>query len=271
MSPLWRDEIGVYAGPTKVVLARMKKGLRPKCVAEDGEQVSSANCGDWQPALMQLQAMLDSGDWNDANVRVVLSDHWMRYAELPASADLTGSDERLGYARHVINETYGDIADSWKIAISRNAPRQASIICAMPSVLIDEISELFAARGQNVLSIQPHLLVAYNGWRQKLSAKASWFAAIDEGLLSALHVSNGRCDRVRSVRISGDWETEMRRIQKLGHMARGIPAEGPLYVDAPVWVRDTASGSNTALEWLKDCGEPDNIAHKVSLIKGLYI
>jgi len=271
VSPLWRDEIGVYVGPTKVVLARMQRGVRPRCVAEDGQSVPGSPAADWLPALTQLRAMLNEGAWQDANVRVVLSDHWVRYAELPWSPVLANRAERESFARHVIYDTYGTIADDWKVRLSRCVPNQSAIVSAVPAALLQDIDDLFAGYGQRIVSLQPHLLVAFNAWRDRLPAKASWFAVIDEGLLAAMHVSHGRCDRVRSVRISGDWEVEMRRIQKMGQLARGIPAEGPLYVDAPIWIREAASGSNAALEWLEDCGEPANIAHKVSLLKGLYL
>ena len=34
MSPLWRDEVGIFIGPRRIVLNRMSRGLRPACVAD---------------------------------------------------------------------------------------------------------------------------------------------------------------------------------------------------------------------------------------------
>ena len=34
MSPLWRDEVGLYLSPRRVVLTRMKRGIRPVHAAE---------------------------------------------------------------------------------------------------------------------------------------------------------------------------------------------------------------------------------------------
>lgn len=272
MSPLWRDEIGIYIAPTKVVLARMQKGVRPRCVMEDGETVEPANWGDWQPALDALSRHMQEDDWHDANARVVVSDHWTRYAELPWSPALASAAERELCARHVMQDTFGDIADQWVVAVSRALPGQTAIVSAMPIAFIEELKAVFAAQGIKLLSIQPHLLVAFNAWRDKLPGNAAWFAAIDDGMLAALHVTNGRCDRVRAVRISGDWSVEMRRMQKMGRLARGNPAEGPVFIDAPVGLREaTPDGDgNAALEWLQDHGEPANIAHRVAMLKGLY-
>lgn len=270
MSPLWRDEIGVFIGPAKVVLARMRRGLRPKCVAEQGVSVDVANSGDWQPAITALGQQLANELWQNANVRIVVSDHWARYAMLPWSPELVRPAERMAHARMILDSTYGDVADSWTISLSDNPPRTASIVSAIPTQLLDQLHTALASHKLNIVSLQPHLIVAYNGWRDKLPDSAAWFASIDDGSLAALHITDGRCDRVRSVRISDDWGAEMRRMQTMGRLAQGRPAEGQVFVDAPSWLRDEADTNNAALKWLEDDRAPQNIADKVSLLKGMY-
>jgi hypothetical protein len=272
VSPLWRDEIGIFLGPTKVVLARMKKGLRPKCVAEQGVSVETAHCGDWQPAVDEMRRQLRNDLWHSANVRFVVSDHWARYAVLPWSADLTRLAERETHARLILKNTYGDVADDWAISIGESPPRTASVVSAIPIRLISELQDLVAVFKLRLTSIQPHLIVAYNGWRARLPEAAAWFASIDEGSLAALHLTDGRCDRIRSVRLSDDWTVEMRRMQTIGRLAQGRPAEGKVFVDAPTWLRAAArTGTGTeALEWLEDKRPVQNIADKVSLLKAMY-
>ena len=270
MSPLWRDEIGIFLGPTKVVLARMRRGIRPKCIAEQGVSVEAVNSGDWQPTLESLRQQVANELWQDANVRVVVSDNWMRYAILPWSIDLTGPEERLSHARLILGKTYGDVADGWSVSLSDNPPRTTTVISAIPTALLEEIQSALSDYKLRMISLQPHLIVAYNTWREKMPKSAAWFASIDEGSLAALHVSDGHCDRVRSVRISDDWSVEMRRMQTMGRLAQGRPEEGRVFVDAPVWLRETTDISNADLEWLQDDSAPQNIADKVSLLKGMY-
>jgi hypothetical protein len=271
VSPLWRDEVGLFIGPRKLVFARMQRGIRPKCVAEQGISIEAANCGDWQPALDAIRRQLNSDLWRNANARIVISDHWTRYAVLPWSAELSGETERMTHARLVLSDTYGDIADEWTVSLSENVPSVATVISAIPTRLLDDLRAVLDEGKLRMISLQPQLIVAYNSWRDKMPDGAAWFACVDEESLAALHHTNGRCDRVRSVRISDDWTVEIRRIQTMGRLAQGRPAEGRVYVDAPIWLRETADERNTALEWLDDDPVPRNIADKVSLLKGLYI
>ncbi|MDH5620460.1 MAG: hypothetical protein OEY74_00115 [Gammaproteobacteria bacterium] len=270
MSPLWRDEIGIYIGPAKVVLARMRRGLRPKCVAEQGISVEHGDGGDWHPAIASLRQQVVSDLWHDANIRVVVSDQWTRYAILPWSPDLTSQDERMAHARLILNNTYGDVADDWSISLSDNPPLTTTVISAIPTRFLDELREALSGKKRRLVSLQPNLIVAFNSWRQKMPDATAWFASVDEGSLAALHLSNGTCDRVRSVRISDDWSLEMRRMQTMGRLAKKHPDEGRVFVDAPIWLRESTDTNNAALEWLVDDRAPQNIADKVSLLKGMY-
>jgi hypothetical protein len=270
VSPLWRDEIGIFVGPAKVVLARMQRGIWPKCVAEQGASVEQASDGDWQASIETLERQLANELWENANVRLVVSDHWTRYAMLPWSEELARPAERVAHARMILNSIYGDVADDWTISLSDSPPHTASIISAIPTRLLDDLDAVIAARQLRLVSLQPQLIVAYNSWRDRLPDSAAWFASIDEGSLAALHLSDGRCDRIRSVRISDDWSVEMRRMQTMGRLAQGRPAEGRVFVDAPSWLRISADKSNESLEWLEDNRPPGNIADKVTLLKGMY-
>ena len=271
MSPLWRDEIGIFVAPTKVVMARMRRGIRPKCIAEQGNCVESAHSGDWQPALDCLQKQVANELWHNANVRLVVSDQWTRYGVLPWSAELKRDEDRMSHARIILGNTYGDVVDGWTISLSDGPPNVAVVISAIPTVLLDELQTILSGNRLRLVSIQPHLIVAFNIWREKMPKSATWFASIDEGSLAALHLNDGHCDRVRSVRISDDWSVEMRRMQTMGRLAQERPDEGRVFVDAPVWLRESTDTTNAALEWLDDDSSPRNIADKVSLLKGMYL
>ena len=97
MSPLWRDETGILIGPGKIILARMSRGLRAKVVASDSADVLHENAGDWLPACDMLSSRLDEECWQDANARIVVSDHWARFASLPWNDEL--ASETIGKFR----------------------------------------------------------------------------------------------------------------------------------------------------------------------------
>jgi hypothetical protein len=270
VSPLWRDEVGIFVGPSKIVLARMRRGIRPKCIAEQGIPVAESADGDWSPALDTLGEQLDNEMWQDANLRVVVSDHWARFAVVPWSPELSKDAERITHAKMILTSTYGEMIDQWTTCLSDSPPNSPAIVSAIPTELLDQLEQIVATRKLRIVSLQPHLIVSYNSWREYLPDATAWFASIDDGSLSAMHLTNGRCDKIRSVRISDDWTVEIRRIQTMGRLAQNRTAEGRVYVDAPVWLRAVADKSNTALEWLDDDRVPQNIADKVSLLKGMY-
>ena len=68
MSPLWRDEIGIYLAPRKIVLMRMGRGLKPRVLAETGMTFDEGDFGTWASTLGGLAKSLDGAMWQRANV-----------------------------------------------------------------------------------------------------------------------------------------------------------------------------------------------------------
>jgi hypothetical protein len=268
VSLLWRDEVGVFVGPGKVALARMARGVRPKCVAERVTRFKNTDESDWQPACNALADQLDDSLWHDANARVVISDHWTRYAILPWSAAVSSEAERITHAKLILAATYGDLIDQWTVSLSDSRPQVAAIISAIPNDLLQQVNDLLPEHKLRLISLQPDLIVSYNSWRERLPDTAAWFASIDDGTLAALHLTDGKCDRVQSVRISDDWTVEIRRMQTMGRLARNRAGEGQVYVNAPVGLRSVADTESATLEWLDESMQPQNIADKVSALKG---
>lgn len=246
----FRDEVGIFVGPSKVLLVKMRGGLKPKCVAEQALAVEAADRADWGPALETLARELGQEAWQKARARVVISDQWAHYEVLPWSVELGKETERLAHARYLLAGTYGDVAEQWAIALSDAAPGAARLISAIPRALLSELQTVVSGHGLKLASLQPQLVATYNLWRHRLPRAPAWFATMDESTLVAMHLSDGRCDRVRSVRISDNWQLELQRIQTMGRLAQSRPAEGPVFVDAPLHVR-TMAGHDAAVTWLE--------------------
>jgi hypothetical protein len=252
VSPLWRDEVGVFLGPRRLVLNRLRRGLRPRCVSRWSAALEQPDLTDWSVALAALDAELAKSEWQQANLRVVISDQWARYGIVPWAAELRDEAERQSHARFVLANTYGDIVEHWTLGVSEHFPGCARIVSALPTRLLEELRARVGAHGLRLTSTQPHLVVAYNAWRHRLVGPAGWFVTIEEGSLAALHWSDGSWDRVHSVRISDNWEAELRRVQAFGRLTRARPAEGRVFIDAPAGLRTATSGTDPGLEWLDD-------------------
>jgi hypothetical protein len=72
VSPLWRDELGIYLAPQRVCAVRLKRGLKPAVSGEYEQALESDHVGHWGAALTAADALLSQPQWGGAAVRVVL-------------------------------------------------------------------------------------------------------------------------------------------------------------------------------------------------------
>ena len=125
MSPLWRDEIGAYMAPHKLALTRLARGVRPKTVGSTGWVNEIPGDMHWHAALAALDNLLGRKEWQGALLRMVVCDHWARYAMVPYAASLSGAGERLAHARHVLAGIYGEVVNEWTVTLADSRPGSA--------------------------------------------------------------------------------------------------------------------------------------------------
>ena len=256
MSPLWRDEIGAYLSPHRLCLVRMKRGMKPAPLAQHEQSLDSGSPGAWAPALGALDALLSQPAWQGARMRVVIADHWARYAIVPWIASLSSAEERVAHARQLLASIYGDVVSDWDVCVSEAPPQSARVVCAVPRTLLEGIRTICAGHAVKLLSLQPQLIAAYESWRHRLPPANAWFVTVERGSLAAARIGRDGWDRVHSVRIGSDWTRELKRLQTFGRLANSSPQEGQVYVDAPLAWREVAGAASAAapggLQWLEE-------------------
>jgi hypothetical protein len=267
VSPLWRDELGIYLAPHKLALARIGRGVHPRPVAEAGWQNPAQGDAHWSAVLAALDVQLSLPEWHDATVRVVLSDHWVRYAMVPHSDALSGDDERMAHARHVLTGIYGEVVAQWSVTLSDSRPGRPLLACAVPAALVDDLGLLLARHRLPLKSLQPQLVAAYNHWRGSLPDGGAWFVTLEQGTLAAARLVPGAWDRVHSVRIGADWPVELRRLQTFGRLASHSAHEGKVYVDAPAGLRAVADAGSADLVWLEEECAGETTAGKLEFLR----
>jgi len=267
VSPLWRDEIGIYLAPHKLALTRLSRGVKPKPVGEAGWVNEVEGDSHWSAALQGLDALLTQPEWQRANVRVVVADHWVRYACVPYSAALSGEAERVAHARHVLTGIYGEVVSQWTITLSDARPGRALVACALPAALVEDLHGVLARHALPLKSLQPQLISAYNHWRAKLPDGGAWFVSIEQGTLAAARLSPGGWDRVHSVRIGADWALELRRLQTFGRLASHSAQEGRVFVDAPAGLRLASGPAGADLVWLEEEQSGESTAGKLEFLR----
>ena len=271
MSPLWRDEVGVYLAPHRLYLVRLKRGTRPQPLAEHEQRFEMSAEQPWRGPLEALAALLGQAPWGGACTRIVFGDHWARYAIVPWAAALRSAEERLAHGRQLLSSMYGDAVASWDICTSEAPPQAARVACAAPSELLAGLRAACVAHGNALLSLQPQLIAAYAAWRHCLPASNVWFVSIEDGSLAAAYLGPRGWDRVHGVRIGSDWIRELKRLQTFGRLVRSDAHSGEVYVDAPhAWrVVAAAAGTEAGLRWLEEPKEPMNTLQRLGRARRL--
>jgi hypothetical protein len=259
VSPLWRDEVGAYLSPHHLCLVKMQRGVHPMLAAEHEQRFEGVKDESWTRALEALGTMLAQEPWRASRIRIVMADHWARYAIVPWVAALSSSEERLAHGRQLLGSAYGDAVAGWDVRISEAPPRATRVACAISGELIAAVRNLCLTHGCKLLSLQPQLVASYAAWRHALPESSAWFVSIEQGSMAAARLARHGWDRVHVVRIGSDWTRELKRLQTFGRLASHAPEEGRVYVEAPHAWREVAAataGSSDAggLQWLEESG-----------------
>src|SRR5438874_3785343 len=77
----------------------MKRGVKPTHLAEHEQRFEGARTDSWAAALDAFASLLGQPPWTGASTRVVIADHWARYAIVPWVAALNSAEERLAHGR----------------------------------------------------------------------------------------------------------------------------------------------------------------------------
>jgi hypothetical protein len=267
VSPLWRDEVGIYLAPRRVCMVRIGRGIRPSVMHEENHFEPQRAPG-WEAALTLLEAQLGQPPWPDARARIVLADQWVRYTVVPWSDALSSAEERMAHARQLMAGIFGDGLADWSVSLSEARPGASLLACAMPTALLEALRDMTARHRLKLATVQPHLIAAYNTWRHRLPTEAAaWFVTVEEGSLAALRMSGDGIDRVHAVRIGLDWARELKRLQTFGRLASGSPTDGRVYVDLPQALHGLRPESSSDLEWLDEPNPPLTTLHQLEHLR----
>lgn len=270
MSPLWRDEVAIYLAPRKIALARRGRGLKPVVGSATEIAVPGGHFADVRPALAKLAEVLAEPTWQNGSARVVVADPWARYGIVNWTGARLDDAGKLTHARYVLADAFGEGLADWSVSLADTPPGRSYVACAMHGQLKPLIDDALGAAKLQLVSLQPQLIVAYNVWRHRLPTDDAWFVSLDEGSLSAVHLSNGSWDRVHMTRLSNDWVVELERLRAFGRLSRNAGGGSRMFVDAPIWMRTNAPATGPELEWLEDDSAADGRAWELALLQRVY-
>lgn len=156
-----------------------------------------------------------------AKLEVILSNHLVRYAVLPWSSALSSEEEWMAYAQHLFASTYGVDAAGWRIRICEGGRGKTCVACAVDAALFDSIVAV-----ECVVSIQPHLMAAFNGRRKEFGKDPGWFVLHEPGRLTLGLVADGEWKVLRNRQAAADWRDSLQDLLHRETEASGAAACG---------------------------------------------
>ncbi len=166
----------------------------------------------WGNAAKTLEAALAELQKKPAFARVILSNHFVRYAMVPWSESLSNDAEEAAYAKHCFSQLYGADAESWELRLNQDIAGAPQLASAVDGQLLQSLRAIFARANVKLKSVQPHLMSAYNNCHTHLQTQDAWFVLFEQGNLCLGMVRQGHWGSVRTLKVGGDWLARLHEI-----------------------------------------------------------
>jgi hypothetical protein len=233
---LLRDQLHIALGPDRVTMLRLGRGWRPEVVGRQ-EFVCEAPSPDqkpWAAALASLDAGLGELGRARADAVVVLSNHFVRYALVPWSDQISDRDEEESFIRLSFSRTYGAEAQYWALRMSSNGYGGAQLASAIDQELLDGLERIIVAHGMRLTSLQPHFMTAFNRWRKRIPERAAWFVVVEPGRVCVSQLEQGCWRSVRAAKSGDDWQQSLLKLLEREFLVSESGTErGTVYLVAP--------------------------------------
>ncbi len=238
MLPLWRDLYRIVLHPSQVSLVRVRKGRFSKAEAMPVVlEVETGSSPSWREPLSHLETLVAGIASNKADVEIVLSNHFVRYAVIPWSNDVTGIAETLIMTRIHFEEVYGDLAADWELRLSKNGYGEARLASAVDRELLDGLSGLFDGTSLRLASVQPCLMTAFNLCLNKIVDEDCLFILEEPGKVCLAQMRNHQWSQIRVSPVE-NLEHELGALLNRETLLNGLNASVKKYRFALSWMQE---------------------------------
>jgi len=197
----------------------------------------------WRGALAALSRLAGDLGNENARVTVVLSNHFARYALVPASETLSSGAEEDAFVRYCFAKVHGERSKDWDMRLSRTPTGSARVASAVDSALVHAIRGAFPAGAKaKLVSVQPYLMSAFNRWRTLFSGVRGWLLLVEPERACLARFDNGWLNAVRNARGSFEDPAHWAELLDRERLLAGT-AETPegVYVHAPRGPKGTSA------------------------------
>ena len=208
MSLSWRNRISVFLSPYRVELVLLQRhGKR----GQAERQVAACERADegaaWGAALAQLKRMLPAG--TGAEIHILLSNHFVRYAAIPPQSKIETPAELQAYSAFQMREIYGERATEWELSISSWDPATGAVCAAVERSFLQGLEELVTSQRMRFKYLEPYFTSVFDHWHNRFDNRRTWFALVETGRLCLALLEGGVWLRILNQRILDDVEEEL--------------------------------------------------------------
>lgn len=236
MLRLSSDRILIALAPDSLALLRISGVVRPR-VSEKRTIACDPALGaePWQGAVAALGQLAEETRDANAQVTVVLSNHFARFILVPWSEGLGNAAEQTAFVRYCFAKVHGERSKDWDLRLSPAPAGSTRIASAIDSSLVQAVRAAFpAAARAKLVSVQPYLMSAFNRWREHVKGERAWFLLVEPQRACLARLEGGRLSAVRNTR--GDFDEPSHWAELLDrerHRVGGESASEGVYVHAP--------------------------------------
>ena len=234
MSPLWRKRLRIALAPDRVAAVLMAGGRKPAVEKNLAWacQPGPADKHPWQAALRTLSECIGELQAKGADATIVLSNHFVRYALLPWSDQVTGAEERQAMARISFERHFGSAAAGWSVRLSDDAYGKPSLASAVDMPLPEAIVQACHGAGLKPFSVQPYLMSVFNQYRRQLAAPNTCLVVAEPRKIGILMAGAGGWFAVRTLPLLGDLSQELAPLVRRELLLAGLQ-DARIYLHAP--------------------------------------
>lgn len=176
MSLSWRDRLLISLTPGELTWLRLAGRFKTEVLAKRIIAIEPGyGAHAWDGAIEALR--IEATQWrrDKLSVRVVLSNHFVRYALVPSSKAVSGHTEELALARFHFQKIHGDASRDWDIRMSLARPHAPRLACAVDTALLDALRQVFVQKQAPQLeSVQPLLMSVFNSGCHTIPDSGAW-------------------------------------------------------------------------------------------------
>jgi hypothetical protein len=230
------DRILIALAPDSLAFLRISGVVRPR-VSEKRTIACDPALGaaPWRGAVAALGQLAEEARDANAQVTVVLSNHFARFILVPWSEGLGNAEEQTAFVRYCFVKLHGERSKDWDLRLSPAPAGSTRMASAVDSSLVQAVRAAFpAAARAKLVSVQPYLMSAFNRWRKHVKGERAWFLLVEPQRACLARREGGRWSAVRNTRGNFDEPSQWAELlDRERHLVGGEGASEAVYVHAP--------------------------------------